>query len=180
MLRVQSRQSGSAADAGRDCIIASAYMSYGDMVIGYIRKRIGNGYEAEDLKQEVFMRLLENSWMIDPSTVKSLIFTIAHNIVVDWMRRNAFRIQARDYFFIHSPGCSHVTEETVRCNELERIEGECLRNMPQRRAEVYLRYIYKGESADDISTRLDLSKRTVEKHIFDARRDMKAAFSKAI
>lgn len=161
-------------------MIGTAYNRLSGAVFGYILKRTGDAAEAEDLTQTVFLRLLESRWLISEDTVQSLIFTIAHNQVIDWMRRNARRQRAQEYFFIHSPKAANATDEAVETNELEEIERGCLQKMSPRRAEVYIEYIHNGKSADEIAASLDLSKRTVENHIFGARQEMKAALNTAI
>ena len=53
----------------------------------YITYRITHRYEAEDLTQDIFVRLLDYKQMLRPDTVKSFLVTIARNIVIDYIRR---------------------------------------------------------------------------------------------
>lgn len=168
------------AQVDKNSMIGNAYSRLSGMVFGYIFKRIGNAAEAEDLTQVVFLRLLESKWLISENTIRNFIFSIAHNQVVDWLRHNARSQKAQEYFFIHSPRIVNTTEEEVERNELEMIERRCIRKMSARRAEIYMQYIYGGKSADEIARANELSKRTVENHIFGARKEMKEALKIAI
>lgn len=168
------------AQVDKNSMIGNAYSRLSGMVFGYILKRIGNAAEAEDLTQVVFLRLLECKWLISENTIQNLIFSIAHNQVIDWLRRNARSQKAMEYFFIHSPRTANTTEEEVEKNELEMIERKCISKMSARRAEIYIQYIYGGKSADEIAESSALSKRTVENHIFSARKEMKEALKIAI
>ena len=64
------------------------YQKYRNLVLVFIMSRIPHKYEAEDLVQDVFIRLWENWTFVNKSTVWSLLFTIARNIVIDKIRRH--------------------------------------------------------------------------------------------
>ena len=70
-----------------DDIITRSYEEYYQVILAYITYRITHRYEAEDLTQDVFVRLLDYKQMLRPDTVKYFLFTIAHNIVIDYIRR---------------------------------------------------------------------------------------------
>ena len=66
-----------------DNIITRSYEEYYQVILTYITYRITHRYEAEDLTQDVFIRLLDYKQMLRPDTVKYFLFTIARNIVTD-------------------------------------------------------------------------------------------------
>ena len=70
-----------------DDIITRSYEEYYQVILTYITYRITHRYEAEDLTQDVFVRLLDYKQMLRPDTVKYFLFTIARNIVIDYIRR---------------------------------------------------------------------------------------------
>ena len=70
-----------------DNIITRSYEEYYQVILTYITYRITHRYEAEDLTQDVFVRLLDYKQMLRPDTVKYFLFTIARNIVIDYIRR---------------------------------------------------------------------------------------------
>ncbi|MDD3625704.1 MAG: RNA polymerase sigma factor [bacterium] len=54
----------------------------------YIYRYVGNKFEAEDLTIEAFTRFYENREKVDPQgNVISYIYSISHNLVVDYLRR---------------------------------------------------------------------------------------------
>jgi len=65
------------------------YESYFDKIYRYIVFRIGSRAEAEDMTQQVFLKALESGssfkWRGIP--VSAWLFRIAHNQVVDYMRK---------------------------------------------------------------------------------------------
>lgn len=69
---------------------ARLYAEYRDRVQGYIRARVSNRADAEDLCQDVFERVLRSADRYD--TAKSApgtwLYAITRNAVIDYWRRN--------------------------------------------------------------------------------------------
>ena len=63
--------------------------------------------------------------------------------------------------------------------EILEIEQKCIRKMGRRKGEIYLLYIHKGKTSKEISDMLNLSRRTVENHIFAARKIVREGLREA-
>ncbi len=164
----------------QDELISKAYLDRRDAIRGYILKRIGNFSDSEDLTQDVFARLLEYNTLLTEQTLPSFIYTIARNQVIDYLRRHACSRRAAEYFFVHSVRSTRNTEEQIAVNELEELEQKSIDAMSPRKAKVYLLYVHENRSVDEISESLQLSRRTVENHIFSARVDLREALRWAL
>lgn len=160
----------------RHRLVADAYSSTGGAVYGYILKRTGSPADAEDLLQDVFLNLLQCDTIISEHSITRLIYRIARNRVIDWLRRHALSEKAAEWFSFSSPVSSCAVDEAVAASETRRIEAGCISAMPERRAEVYLLYTRRGCSVRDISGILGLSTRTVENHLFNARTFIREEF----
>ena len=68
-------------------LIADSYERYHFSVYLYIYNKVNNKEEAEDLSQDVFVRLMDYKQMLRPDTVKFFIYTISRNLVNDYLRR---------------------------------------------------------------------------------------------
>lgn len=68
---------------------ARLYEAYFDKIYRYIALRIRNETEAEDITQQVFMKMLQSisSYKIKGVPFSSWIYRIAHNQVVDFLRQ---------------------------------------------------------------------------------------------
>ncbi|HSW57258.1 MAG TPA: sigma-70 family RNA polymerase sigma factor [Dehalococcoidales bacterium] len=66
------------------------YEAYFDKIYRYISVRIRNEMEAEDLTQQVFMKMLHSisGYKLQGVPFSSWIYRIAHNQVVDFMRQH--------------------------------------------------------------------------------------------
>ena len=68
---------------------AQLYEAYFDKIYRYIAMRIRNEMEAEDMTQQVFMKMLQSisSYKSQGVPFSSWIYRIAHNLVVDYLRQ---------------------------------------------------------------------------------------------
>jgi RNA polymerase sigma-70 factor (ECF subfamily) len=77
------------AQQGESEAFAGLYEAYYAKIYRYVMFKTGDSVEAEDLAEEVFLRMLESinsfKWQGYPFT--SWLFRIAHNLVVDYYRK---------------------------------------------------------------------------------------------
>lgn len=81
-------------DAARTrAAIVALYETHFDRVARYIAARIGSVSEAEDLASEVFVRALRSSASYEKrgAPMEAWVFQIAHNAVVDHLRKRTRR-----------------------------------------------------------------------------------------
>ena len=82
-----------AARAGNDAALSELYTLYFPRVYRYILARTGNSYDAEDLTEEVFMKVLEAierfEWREAPFS--AWLFRIAHNALISQRRKDGAR-----------------------------------------------------------------------------------------
>ena len=78
------------AQQGHSEAFAGLYEAYYDKIYRYVMFKTGDSLEAEDLTEEVFLRMLESigsfKWQGYPFT--SWLFRIAHNLVIDYYRKS--------------------------------------------------------------------------------------------
>src|ERR1700744_3436081 len=80
--------------------------NYRGPLLAYFVRRVYDRHEAEDLTQEVFVRLLHQH-DIDPVRAKSYVFTIAANLLRDRLRRAATR-RTTNYSAFEDDGHSQI------------------------------------------------------------------------
>ena len=111
------------AKAGDEKALSELYLTYFPRVYRYILARTGNSHDAEDLAEEVFMRVLEAidrfQWREAPFS--AWLFRIAHNAVISQRRKETARGKSgplNDGLQSDSLGPEELVEHRVALNEV--------------------------------------------------------------
>lgn len=114
-----------AARAGDESALAELYNLYFPRVYRYILARMGNPYDAEDLTEEVFLRVLDAierfQWREAPFS--AWLFRIAHNAVISQRRKEGSRGRASplsEALPVDSQGPEEMVENRLALNEIMR------------------------------------------------------------
>lgn len=161
-------------------LVAAAFNDYKFQLLGYINHRINNPDDAEDLVQDTFVRLLECGKMLRDDTVKSFIFTIANNLVVDYLRRYYKKQEIASYMMGSAISVVRSVESDVIAGDLRKHEVLKMSALPIQRKRVYYMSRFMDMSVDEISEKLSLSRRTVENHLFIGRKEVREYIKKCI
>ena len=154
-------------------LIVSAYQTYHEQVRRYICSRINDADDADDLAQDVFLRLMECGQMLREETAKDFIFTIARNLIIDYLRRYYKRQEVTSYIYDMQETTVNDTENRVVARDLQAHEWLKVLSLPEQRRKVYCMSRYEDRSAAEIAAALNLSQRTVENHLFMGRKEVR-------
>ena len=154
-------------------VLTDYFMTNRNAICAYIARRIPHGYIAEDLAQDVFIKLWNIRQTICEATIKSLVFTVANNIVTDHLRRYIRRRAYNDYAMYSSEVSTNSTAERVNADDIAETELKIVTAMPLKRRQVYMLSRYEDKSVDDIAAELNMGRRTVETHLFIGRKMMR-------
>ena len=112
-----------AARAGDEAALSELYTLYFPRVYRYILARTGSTYDAEDLTEEVFMRVLEAierfQWRDVPFS--AWLFRIAHNALISQRRKDTARGRTApllDVLANDSRGPDELVENRLALNEI--------------------------------------------------------------
>jgi RNA polymerase sigma-70 factor, ECF subfamily len=103
----------------------------------------GNQNDAEDLTQEVFMRVLKSySNFNNQSNIKTWILSIAKHAAVDQIRKRKFYSIFKESFFKHIASNQKSPYESLQINENKKLLHEAISKLkPDYRAIIILRGI---------------------------------------
>ena len=157
-----------------DLLIEKSYREYYSKVLRYMTTRISNVYDAENLTQDVWVRLLTLDKEIEEISIESLIFTIARNLVNDYLRRYYHRQEMEAMIGADMEETSeHSCESEVSARDLAAHEKSRVKRLPEQRRRVYIFTRYEGCTVEEIAGKLSLSLRTVENHLRMARKEVR-------
>ncbi|WP_102275313.1 RNA polymerase sigma factor [Cytobacillus massiliigabonensis] len=100
----------------------------------------GNQNDAEDLTQEVFVRVLNNLSNFNTGSLKTWIFSIAKHTAIDHYRKKRFSSIFKEGFFKQLPSSEMEPDDLMERNEVKIIVHAAISKLkPDYRAVVILR-----------------------------------------
>lgn len=138
----------------------------------YFRRRLAQPADAQDLAQEVYLRLLrvdrgEAAAIADP---EAYLFTVAANLAKEHavlQRRRALQVDFEQvYPDLEAPGAD--ADEALDRGARERRLATALQQLPPRHRAVMLMQYREGLSYADIAQRLGVSTHMVKKYVVKA------------
>lgn len=153
---------------------------YGKKVYRYILHYVKVGVEAEDITQNVFLRIWEKRGLLDSEkSFEGFIFTIAYRAVMDHFRANPKRLQSLfPVDLLNDSVVSTVNSDALlNHHQLESIYQQALQSLPPKRKEIFLLSRHGGLTNRQIAEKLGISIKTVESHMTAALSFFKNFFS---
>ena len=137
------------------------------MLMRFLEQNWRNKSELEDLRQEVYARLLESAEHTIPEHTKAFILTTARNMLINRVRREqVVPIEAMADLeglgvAVDVPGADRIV---IARDALRRLQGALDKLPPRCREAVVLRRV-EGLSRREIAARMGISEKTVAEHI---------------
>ena len=163
-------------DATTTC--ADSYAAYHRQLRAFFQRTVSES-EAEDLLQELYVRLIRQVDRAPPTNCKGFLFSAAANLLRDrWRRRAARRLDQTDSLDgfgdlkdqeEHDP--SLWTEQIEQLEQLDRALGQ----VSDKAARAFLCHRVEGCSYADIAGRMGVSVSMVEKYISSVLAELREA-----
>ena len=143
--------------------------TYGPKIYAFALSYLKNESDAEELLQDVFLKLWEIRSDLDSSkNIKSFLFKICINLIYDLMRRKNIEQAYLKYLGQNHPSSGDSTWHEVIYNDMLNNLEMLVAAMPEQRQRIFRLAKEEGLSNDEIAAQLHLSKRTVENQLYRA------------
>ncbi|MEM9619260.1 MAG: sigma-70 family RNA polymerase sigma factor [Pseudomonadota bacterium] len=157
-------------------IVAQEMRHYDQFITNWLKKFLGDIETAADLKQSVFVQVLEYAREQEIDNPKALMFKIARNLAVNELRRRkrfeAVFVPTDDY---DSPLIAQkiasetpTPEETTSSREDMRRFTDALNSLPPRQRQAMILSRMHGCTYRTIAQKLGVSESSVEKYMVKA------------
>jgi len=136
-------------------------------VYNYILKTVRDKNGAEDITQEVFVKVWKNLKKVDPKkNFKVWLFTIARNTVIDWFRKrkNILFSEKEERFEETIPDIEPLPDEIFMRKELGKELEEALSKIRPDWKEVILLHYVENMTFEQISEVVGKPLNTVKSH----------------
>ena len=143
------------------------YERYSKRVYGFVLQYIKIEDEAEEIVQEVFIKIWEARNKINVySSFESFLFTIAYNATISLLRKKMSEKKYLEHLksFQKSEVAPSLTDE-IHYNELSNKVQKLLDELTPRQKEIFKLSREEGLTHEEIAEKLDISLNTVKKHM---------------
>jgi RNA polymerase sigma factor (sigma-70 family) len=166
----ESRPKPNRKDATGEDPMESLSARFRPALVEFFRRRVAGAAEAEDLAQEVFLRLLRRGNVAAIEEVRAYLFETASSVLIDRGRRDKARhMSAHRSFQVDEHGPQDFASDRV-CLGRERLDrvSAALLELPQRARTVFILRRLEGFKYSDIARQLGISVSAVEKQMMRA------------
>jgi len=149
---------------------------YQSPLCNFVFRYLGDRAAAEDIAQEVFIRVYRHASRFSPAArVSTWLFKIARNLSLDEIRRRQ-RLHLAEAARVDDWGRVAAASSTAAASyDLEREITDALGKLPESQRAALLLRVNEGLSYREIGEVMDLSVASVESLIFRARQQLRAA-----
>lgn len=150
-------------------VIADYYRCHRDEIVHFITMRIDDREEAQDMVQNLFLRLLTGCQLTTEQTLPCLVYTMARHLVADYYRHRHVFEEYEHY--IHRNGETIGSIESVfSVQQIIELMEYSLARLPEECRKVYHLHIYSGMKISEISQELHVNYKKVENRLGQARK----------
>lgn len=148
----------------------AVYAKYCRRLFGFVLKYVKQKDDAEEIVQEVFVKIWESRHKIDVyASFDSFLFTIAYNSTISLLRK---RVTEKKYIeFLISQQQEYIVDDSsveMQFNELNENVQLLLNELTPRQKEVFQLSRVEGLTHEEIAIKLNISTNTVKNHVVTA------------
>lgn len=143
------------------------YERYCRRLHGFVLRYIKQNEDAEEIVQEVFVKIWESRNKIDAySSFEAFLFTIAYNTTISLLRKRTNEKKYLEHLkALQQLDNSPDLIDEIHFNELNDRVQTLLNELTTRQKEIFQLSREEGLTHDEIAKKLDISANTVKKHM---------------
>lgn len=155
--------------------VAALFKRFQPALVRFFERRSFTPADAEDLTQEVFVKITRLDRSVNIWQPEAFLFQIAANVLRDRLRRDSARHRDRHVEFdVEVDGNEVPSEESVYegRESLQRLLA-ALQGLTPKCRTMFVLHKYEGLSYSEIALRYDVSVSAVEKHMINAMKHLR-------
>lgn len=153
------------------------FLHYHPKVIRIAQIILKSEDEAKDAAQDIFLKLWDKPeiWMGQIDTCSAYIYSITKNYIFDQIKHKKVEQDYIDNISSDLFSDLNITNpyNNIYAKELSLLIQLTINQMPEKRKNVFEMSRFEGKTNNEIALELDLSVRTVERHIYLALLELK-------
>ena len=158
---------------GKMSAFEEIYRRYWYKLYGIAYQQTGVREEAEELVQEVFLKLWSRRSEVLIRHLGMYLTIAVKNQVYDYIKSQISYRKYQEYLIFQELHQHHATDEIINYTDLTEAVEKVLNRLPEKSAEVFKRSRFENQSVREIAQGLNLSEKAVEYHITKSLRFLK-------
>ncbi|MFZ3406027.1 RNA polymerase sigma factor SigZ [Vibrio chagasii] len=156
--------------------LEQVWAEYQQTLKAFLHSKISNSADVDDLLQEILIKTFQNLHKVqDASSVKSWLFQLANNTIIDFYRKHArqqrdSKIDADDLWFADLDHNEEFKQKLSLCIE------PFIQALPEQSASLLLAVDIKGQSQKALAEEQNVSYSTIKSRVQKSRGDLKNLF----
>ena len=130
------------------------YIEYKDKVTAYVRGKVGNVHDVEDLVSSVFLKVYKriDDFNEAKASLSTWIYTITRNTVIDYYKTRKIHIEFSDEIVLEEK-----VEDTLETEEMLEALADALEQLRERERDLIILHYYKGFTLKRIAELMGMS-----------------------
>ncbi|WP_243649251.1 RNA polymerase sigma factor [Luteibacter rhizovicinus] len=167
------------APTDRAARVAKLFDEHNRSLVAFLQCRLNSRADAQEVAQEVYVRMLSLDENVRVDSPKALMFRIASNLAVDGIRKHAVRNNAPvdpDTDDWHRPP---IPERHTDAIQQWGVIEEALRELPPKTRRAFVMHMIEGREFGTVAQVMNLSERMVRYHVSNALAHCRARCNRA-
>jgi RNA polymerase sigma-70 factor (family 1) len=163
-----------------EAAFSEIFRRYDKRIYPFVLKMIKTESVAEELTQEIFIKLWFNRQKLnDVSNPSSYLFGIAANHTLDHIRKKLNERRMLNHLSEKLKGdSSNNTEESMLLRDCEALIAKALIDLPPQQKKIYVLSRQHGLKNEEIASQMSLSPNTVRNHLSEALKSIRTYMEK--
>lgn len=140
---------------GKELTNEEIYTEYHDKVFAYVRNHVNNIADAEDLCEDVFVKIYSKIDTFDSkkASLSTWIYAMTSNTVIDFYRTNHIHSEIPEDL---AEDKSLIEDEVLNTESLEQL-AKALKSLPKEQMDIIVLRYYRGLTLQEVSEQVGLS-----------------------
>lgn len=162
-----------------EAAFSELYIRYKDKLYYFCLYLLKSKEEANDIVQEIFIRIWESRSFINPDlSFSSFLYTMARNRIMNFFRDMDIDTKVKEIVASQKITVEETTESQIIYTEYQEILQAAIEQLPTQRKRIFNMSRIENMSHKEIAAELDISVNTVQEHISEALKFIKIYFNK--
>ncbi|MEZ2418330.1 RNA polymerase sigma factor [Luteibacter sp. RCC_6_2] len=161
-------EAGTPPGGTRATQVVALFREHNAALVGFLRARLNSLADAQEVAQEVYLKLLS----LDDATVidspRAFLFRAASNLAVDRLRMRNVRASAPADPDADNWHATPIPEQHASAHEQWRDLRQALDELPPKTSRAFVMHVIEGREFATIAREMNLSERMVRYHVGNA------------